>query len=249
VGLSFNTWAKGENSKEPLIGKRVGVFADVRFKAGRAFGRVAFDAGGITPSAELLLNITGEDTITIGRKYKGAWHGQLGMKVMVISNEVPNLNDSQGVLPSRFIKLAFTRSFFGHEDAYLRAKLEAELPGIAGRCVGAYGRLVREQRMFVQPQSGRALEQELIEASDPLQAMLAACFVVDAGATCVKAMAHYRFEEWCEQNGRWDLKVANRPQQFSKTLAELVPGLADAPRPHGAQRSYLGIRLRKQGEL
>jgi putative DNA primase/helicase len=70
AGLSFNTWVRSEYSKEPLIGKRVGVFADVRFKAGRAIGRVAFDAGGIGhESAELLLNITGEDTITIGRKY------------------------------------------------------------------------------------------------------------------------------------------------------------------------------------
>src|SRR5262249_55043381 len=218
VGVSFNTWGKNEYSRECLIGKRVGVFADVRFKAGRASGKVAFDAGGIThESEELLLNITGEDTITIGRKYKGAWHGQLGMKVIVISNDPPNLNDSQGVLPSRFIKLSFPRSFFGKEDVYLRSKLEGELPGIAVECVRSYSALVREQRMIVQPLSGLALERKLIQASDPLQAMLATCFVIEDGATCVKAVAHATFMRWCEQNSRWDLQAANPMQQFTKT--------------------------------
>jgi putative DNA primase/helicase len=129
VGLSFNTWTAGENSKEVLIGKRVGVFSDVRFKPGKMWGQ-NWDAGGIThTSAELLLNITGEDVITIGRKYIGAWHGQLRLKPVLISNEVPNLNDAQGVLPSRFIKVRFGVSFFGREDVNLRGKFGS---GIAG---------------------------------------------------------------------------------------------------------------------
>jgi putative DNA primase/helicase len=93
VGLSFNTWAVGENSKECLIGKRVGVFADIRFKTGRAYGS-SYDPGGMGhASKELLLNITGQDTLTIGRKYKSPWHGQLRLKVLLISNEVPNMNE------------------------------------------------------------------------------------------------------------------------------------------------------------
>jgi putative DNA primase/helicase len=115
VGLSFNTWTQGENSKEVLIGKRVGVFSDVRFKPGKFYG-ATYDAGGIGhKDAELFLNITGEDTITIGRKWIGAWHGQLRLKLVVISNEVPNLNDSSGVLPSRFVKIRFSVSFYGRE--------------------------------------------------------------------------------------------------------------------------------------
>ena len=92
------------------------MFADVRFKPGRAYGS-SYDPGGITHNAaELLLNIIGEDVVTIGRKYKAPWHGQLRLKMMLISNEVPNLNDTSGVLPSRFVKLKFTKSFFGQED-------------------------------------------------------------------------------------------------------------------------------------
>src|SRR5262249_19688750 len=159
----------------------VGVFADVRFKPGRQYGS-SYDPGGINHvSAELLLNITGEDTVTIPRKYKGAWHGQLRLKVMLISNEVPNLNDGGGGLPSRFLKLQFVKSFYGQEDPTLRDKLEAELPGIAARCVRAYQRLCVAGR-FIQPRSGLELDREVMRASDPWRAMLDECFVVEVGA-------------------------------------------------------------------
>ena len=61
VSLSFHDWLATPNSKEELIGKRVGVFPDVRFKPGKFFG-TNYDPGGIDHrSAELLLKITGED--------------------------------------------------------------------------------------------------------------------------------------------------------------------------------------------
>ena len=47
VGLSMNTWALGENSKQCLIGKQVGVFSDVRLKPGRTYGS-SYDPGGLS---------------------------------------------------------------------------------------------------------------------------------------------------------------------------------------------------------
>jgi hypothetical protein len=86
-----------------------------------------------------------------------------------------------GVLPSRFVKLKFVKSFYGHEDTSLRGKLEAELPGIAARCVRAYQRLCGAER-FVQPKSGFALDREVVRVSDPWVAMLDECFVVEPEA-------------------------------------------------------------------
>jgi putative DNA primase/helicase len=192
------------------------------------------------------LNIIGEDTLTLGRKNIGAWHGQLGTKLMLISNEVPNLNDSGGVLPSRFIKLRFGVSFFGREDVELRGKLEAELPGIAVRCVGAHQRLIARGR-FVQPKAGLALEAEVVAASDPWMAMLAECFVIEAGACVYKAVAFSRFEAWCENNGRMDLMRSNAPPQFGRRLRALVPALSGC-RPHSKAREYVGLRLRRKDE-
>ena len=217
VGLSFNTWASGENSKECLIGKRVGVFADVRFKPGRAYG-ASFDPGGIGHvSTELLLNIIGEDTVSIGRKYKSPWHGQLRLKLMLISNEVPNLNDPGGVLPSRFVKVRFGVSFFGREDVTLRDKLSVELSGIAARCVKAYQRLCERGR-FVQPQSADALERDVLAASDPFTAMALECFEPDPAGEVVKIAAYGRFERWCRDTGRIDMLRTTPANRFGGRL-------------------------------
>ena len=120
VSLSSHDWLAGTNSKEDLIGKRVGVFPDVRFKPGKYYG-ANYDPGGIDhKSAELLLKIIGEDPLTIPRKYVGAWRGQLGMKIILLANDPLNLNDESGVLPTRFIKIAFEQSFLDKEDVELR---------------------------------------------------------------------------------------------------------------------------------
>jgi putative DNA primase/helicase len=86
-------------------------------------------------SPELLLNIIGRDVVSVGVKYAPPqpWQGRLPIKVIITSNEVPNLQDGGGVLASRFAKLDFKQSFFGREDPALRDQLAKELPGIANR--------------------------------------------------------------------------------------------------------------------
>jgi len=244
VGLSLNTWALGENSKECLIGKRVGVFADVRFKPGRAYG-TSFDPGGIGHvSSELLLNIIGEDTVTIGRKYKSPWHGQLRLKLMLISNEIPNLNDSSGVLPSRFVKLRFGVSFFGREDVDLRRRLEGELSGIAARCVAAYQRLCKRGH-FVQPESAEMLELDVLKASDPFTAMALECFVPDPEGSVVKGVAYSMFERWCRESGRLDVLRTTPQNRFGAKL-RAIAGFEqiDEVRPHGQPRCWVGMRTK-----
>jgi putative DNA primase/helicase len=249
IGLSFDTWVPNENSRQPLIGKRVGVFADVRFKQGRAYGS-SYDPGGINHiSAGLLLNITGEDPLSIPRKFIGPWDGQLRLKLMLISNEVPNLNDASGVLPSRFIKVRFAKSFFGREDVNLRGKLAAELSGIAARCVAAYQRLCTRGR-FIQPFSATALEHAVLAASDPFAAMALECFEADHEGMVIKTVAYSHFEWWCEHNGRLDLKRSIPVNKFGSRLRD-VDGFnhiyESRPRqPNGSQgpRVWLGIRLR-----
>jgi putative DNA primase/helicase len=246
--ISVNTWAVSENSKECLIGKRVGVFADVRFKPGRQYG-ASYDPGGIGHvSSELFLNIIGEDTVTIGRKYKSPWHGQLRLKLMLISNDVPNLNDCGGVLPSRFVKVRFGVSFYGHEDVNLRGKLEGELSGIAARCVAAYQRL-RKRGWFIQPQSADVLDREVLGASDPFIAMALECFEPDPEGEVTKTTAHTVYKAWRENSGRFDLeKIASN--RFGNRL-RAVPGfehITDAPRDHGQPRAWLGLRLKRKGK-
>jgi putative DNA primase/helicase len=252
VSLAFHTWLKGEFSAEAMIGKRSGVFPDVRFKEAKWYGQ-NFDPGGIDHvSKEMLLKITGGDHQTFARKYNPVpWQGVLPMKVFLVSNDVPNLNDQ--ILVTRFIKIAFNVSFRGREDHTLLDRLKGELPGIANRCLRMYRRLCERGRL-IQPESGIRLSREIAAKSNPWEAFIEEQCVIEDGewVTCSDLLD--RFEWWCNENERPDLlKLVPTPQHFSKKLkkeVESIRKLLDVKfRPHDGKRQYLGFRLKEWSEL
>jgi putative DNA primase/helicase len=104
----------------PLIGKQVAIISDARLGS-RA------DQHAIV---ERLLSISGEDVISVDRKYLSAWTGRLQIRFLILSNELPQLADASGALSSRFIVLVLANSFYGREGLGLIDRLLAELPGI-----------------------------------------------------------------------------------------------------------------------
>jgi putative DNA primase/helicase len=137
----------------------------MRLKEGKLYG-ASFDPGGIDHvSKEWMLRIAAGDGVTIRRKWNSvAWEGSLPMKLTLISNNIPNMNDAN--LVTRFIKIVFGVSFRGREDINLQSKLKADLPGIANRCLEGYRRLCRRGK-FIQPASGLKLERDLAATSNP----------------------------------------------------------------------------------
>jgi len=249
AGLNIHDWVKTENSREVLIGKKVGVFPDVRLKPAKQYGS-SWDVGGIDhKSTELLLQYTGEDRVSVGRKFIGPWEGVLSVRIVLVSNEVPNLNDGGGVLPSRFVKVRFAQSFYEKEDSRLKEKLEEELPGIAARCMAAYRRLSARGR-FVQPASAEALEREVLAKSDGFAQMAMDCFEPDHEGVVVKAVARLKFEGWCQDHGRMDLFRTVPENKFGGKLMA-VPGFERLGecRPMGpdgrqGRRCWVGLRIR-----
>jgi putative DNA primase/helicase len=246
VSLSFQTWTKTENSRAGLIGKKVAVFPDTRLKPSRVFGRSGFDAGGLDhQSAELLLNIIGRDRISIGQKYKENWEGQPTAKIIITSNVAPNLQDEGRVLESRFIKLEFKQSFYGREDIDLRSKLVAELPGIANRCLTAYRRLC-ERGGFIQPKSGLALARQIETATNPYAAYMQDCWIRDDNAKGPPIQWFLDvFKQWCEDNGRFDLRRTNSQMLIKHIRAMPEWGWITVYRPHNDPRRYAGLRQRQ----
>jgi putative DNA primase/helicase len=244
ASLSFNYWTQNENSHADIIGKKVGIFADVRFKPAKMFGQ-SFDPGGIDhKSAELLLNIIGRDSISIGKKYVNKWVGQSTMKVIITPNEVPNLQDTCGVLPSRFIKLEFGQSFWGKEDIRLRDVLTTELPGIANRCLAAYRRLCNRGR-FIQPKAGLGLERQIEHKINPYAAFMDEYFVIDATADGPTISGfHETFKRWAEDNGRYDLVRTSKYNLIKHIRAIDEWAWLKEWKPHGSLRRYGGIKPR-----
>jgi putative DNA primase/helicase len=246
VALSFGDWLGHANSKEDLIGKRVGCFPDVRLKPPKQYGQTVDPGGMAHGSVQTLLQIIGGDAVTIGRKYIGAWRGRLPIKLTLISNEVPNFNDP--VLATRFVKVLFSVSFLGREDPDLQAKLGRELPGIAGGCLAAYGRLVARGR-FVQPSSAGGLDRRIAEAGNPFAEFLNERYVPDPEGFVGVSHIRLRLECWCDAQGRPDV-LKSIPEQHTLRHVKAVPGFEGVTkhRPKGQGRGYLGLRPRTQEE-
>jgi putative DNA primase/helicase len=247
AGLSFNDWLATPKSAQVVLGKRVLAFSDVRLKPGKMWGQ-NYDPGGIDHrSCELMLKITGRDKVSIGRMYDEAWEGYLPAKIVLTSNEIPNFNDASGVLPTRFIKLQFRRSFAGCEDVNLKAKLRRELPGIAAYCMGAYQRLCKRGQ-FIQPASAMELERAVARASEPFAAAVNDCLEYDGKSTTSKRGTYGAIEQWCNERGRRDVLAQVPYNDFGDHLRKVAgfERVCDAPRSHGQPRAWFGIRIRKR---
>jgi len=89
----------GDFGLAPLLGKTLAVVSDARLN-----GRGAHTV------VERLLSISGEDSLTVNRKYREQWTGKLPTRIMVCSNEVPQLGDASAAIAGRFVPLMLTRS-------------------------------------------------------------------------------------------------------------------------------------------
>jgi putative DNA primase/helicase len=215
----------------PLIGKSVAIISDARL-SGRA------DQHAI---AERLLSISGEDTLTIDRKYKPAWTGQLRTRFLIISNELPRLADVSGALALRFILLLLTESFYGREDQDLTRKLLSERTGILNWAIVGWARLASSGR-FQQPASAKGAVEQLEDLASPIGAFLRECCGIGAAFSVRAGDLFDAWTEWCATQGR---EHAGTAQTFGRDLRAAVPGLNTLNlRDGGARaRSYQGLRL------
>jgi putative DNA primase/helicase len=216
TSLNLHTWHKTENSRMGMIGKRVGIFHDIRLRPPKQYGNVSYDPGGVDPqSQQLLLELISGDLTEIGRKYLEAWKGKPFIKFILISNKVPNFNDE--VLITRFNVLEFTESWLGREDATLKLKvLPSELPGIANRCLAAYRRLLR-QGHFVQPQSGLALLRRVKAAVSPYVAFMETYWEPDPmGEGTLVKLFDATFRHWCLQTETFDLAGTSKSNMIQE---------------------------------
>jgi phage/plasmid-associated DNA primase len=187
-----------------MVGKRVGIFHDMRLKPGQWFGD-KYDPGGIDPhSQQLLLELISGDLTEIGRKYLEAWKGLPFLKFLLISNKVPNFNDE--TLITRFNTIEFQKSYLGKERPEIKKKLlPAEIAGIAAKSVAAYGRLLREGRL-IQPTSGLALLNKVKATVNPWQAFMDFYWEVDPTGEGTRCRVFYlAFKHWCLQTHRTDI--------------------------------------------
>ena len=216
---------------QPLIGKPLAIISDARLAGGNAYQVV-----------ERLLSISGEDMLTIDRKYQDPWTGTLPSRFLVISNELPRFGDASGAIVGRFVILNLTHSFLGKENPRLTDELLTELPAILNWALAGL-RQLQSEGSFTQPESS-------VDAIVALQDLVSpvAAFVRDA---CTRGPHEVRIDViydawkgWAEDNGH----KPGSSSSFGRDIRAVVPGLrvrrpreGDEPR----HRYYLGVKLGK----
>ena len=194
--------------------------------------------------AERLLSISGEDNLTIDRKYLPAWTGKLPTRFMVMTNELPRLTDTSGALARRFIVLRLTESFYGREDHDLTDRLLGELPGILNWAIAGWHRL-QERGHFSQPQSAAEAIQDLEDLASPVGAFVRDRCHVAPGLEVMVTTLFNEWKAWCDEQGR------DRPgtaANFGRDLHAVVPAIETKQRRRemdGMKRDrwYYGIGL------
>jgi putative DNA primase/helicase len=216
----------------PLIGKPLGLISDARLST-RADGTVA---------VERLLSISGEDSLTIDRKYRDPWTGRLPTRFMILTNEVPRFTDASGALASRFIVLVMTKSFFGEEDPGLTDALLAEAPGIFNWCLDGLDRL-NARGYFEMPELSNAALQRLQDLASPVGAFVRDRCQVGPAYEVDKDDLFAAWKDWCVGEGK---ERAGTKAVFYRDLNAAYPGLTESKlRADGSrQRIYRGIGLR-----
>jgi len=213
----------------PLLGKPLAIIADARL--------------GSAPShtiVERLLSITGEDMLTIDRKYREPWTGRLPTRFVMLSNELPRFTDSSGAIATRMLVLQLNRSFLDREDRTIESRLEPELPAILNWALDGLGRLTANGS-FTVPESSKAAATMMMDLASPVSAFVRERCELGPNKTVARDLLYLAWKLWAESNGHH----AGAKITFGRSLHAAMPGLgrADIPLDDKRVHGYRGIGL------
>lgn len=214
----------------PLLGRPLAIISDARL--------------GSTPAhtiVERLLSITGEDMLTVDRKFKEPWSGKLPTRFVVLSNELPRFRDASGAIANRLLILQMTSSFLGREDRSLDRRLSGELPGILLWALDGLDRLTRNGR-FTVPGSSVDAATLMMDLASPVSAFVRDHCTLGANEGVLADRLYDDWKSWAEDNGHH----AGAKSSFGRDLRAVVPGIKlTQPTINGVRvRQYAGIGVR-----
>lgn len=193
IDTSFSQLAASPFGLEGLVGKLVAFLPEARNTGGRH--------ANLQLAVERMLSISGEDDVSVDRKHRTPWMGKLGVRFVLLANEVPGLGDSTEAFASRFIVLKTNGTWLGREDEGLTNRLLMELPGILRWALEGRDRLAA-RGYFVQPAASKVVMEELADANNPTRVFLRECCEVGAGFEEDKDNLYYAYSSWCTSEGR-----------------------------------------------
>lgn len=226
----------GDFGLQPMIGKQVAFLSDIRLGS-------SSDRAAIT---ETLLRITGRDSVTADRKHKDQWTGNLAVRFVISTNELPSLNDNSPALSNRFVPLILEQSHLGREDHGLADRLIAELPGILNWSLAGW-RSLRDRGHFKLPAVSVKAVSEIMELGSPTARFISECCVLGPSLRIEKDRLFAAWRRWCEDKGERVSGESHFASNLRSATSQTVKGsrLRDGG---GRLNVYLGIALADDGE-
>jgi putative DNA primase/helicase len=225
----------GEFGLAPLLGKTLAVVSDARFVGKNG-----------TVVVERLLSISGEDSLTVNRKYRDQWTGKLPCRLHIVSNELPRLGDASAAIVGRIVLLMLSRSWLGREDYGLEVALRVELPGILNWALDGLHRLtVKNENTFTRTAGADEAVAQMRDLASPVGAFVREKCEVGKPEFVIRVDELYAaFKDWAEVTNN----QKSAKHVFGRDLHAAFPAIkTERPREDDPNRprSYIGIRLRK----
>ena len=225
---------------EQLVGKYAAIISE-----DRAANRVDADK-----VLQKFKKITGQDMISVSRKYKEAVHVRFFSRFTYAGNELPKFHDEPGAMMRRFLLLFFPNNYYEREggpDRTLGLRLKAEVQGIANWALEGLRRLLKNGR-FTEPMPSQEHLQDFRELSSPLSAMISEhCelgnnpeFWAPTGALYELHRAYY------EEEGLTPMGSA----LFKSRIKTVIPYLERTRKSVAGEQvyAYKGIRIKRSAE-
>lgn len=194
------------------------------------------------------LSITGNDGLTITRKYISSWTGKLPGRFTIAANSIPTFFDDSGAFGNRLLILPFNKSFLGSEDLGLRNRLLQELPGICNWALRGLERLRRNGK-FTIPTVSEDERHDMMRQQQPLVGFIEdECEIVEGHEEFASAL-HMRYQNWCIRQGL----RSNAQSKFSRDIKATMRGRGVKKTPiykaGKVMQGFKGIRLRPDDSL
>ncbi|AVP41541.1 DNA primase [Streptomyces phage Wentworth] len=207
----------GDFGLQPLVGKSVMIAAD---------SRSAMKADEMQIAIERLLSLSANDKLTINRKNQRQLDMKLGVRPVIMSNELPAFMDSSNAINQRMVMLKMRKSFIGREDHTLKARLLKEVQGVFNWALGGLKDL-NETGKILQPTSAQNYIDTLDEGASPHEQFLSTfCEIGQASDDADEFWCYHPelvqlWKSYCEAN---DMKSGN-PNWLPRKLAPIVTRL------------------------
>src|SRR5262249_20062904 len=224
----------GEFGLAPLLGKSLAVISDARSGGGKNSSVVV---------ERLLSSISGEDTLTVNRKYHDQWTGKLPARLHLISNELPRLGDASSAIVGRLVLLLTTESWLGKEDYKLEGDLRKELSGILNWSLDGLQRLTHDnENHFTRFEAAEEAITIMRDLASPVGAFVREKCVLGSDDEIEVDALYDAFKNWCQS-----CEYPKSPKaHFGGDLRAACPSVKKI-RPRDESKRYhvyRGIRLR-----